>query len=292
MKPRPLVACALALLIAVSAVPAPPARAIPVFDAANYAQAVADHIKRIFEIAQRAIMIANQIQELDFWLVTLLKMEELPYRIEILEFLELQAELLNEFDDLRGQYQAISHSLRNVTREFDLTFPGWRAFSDLAAGAVLTVRTEAGPYHFGSPTEYARYQSGRTLQAVRQSLAVMAEDQKNLIQSQLHLQELKEVASQVEGHQQTLELQTSFAALSAEQLIALRQTQEALAMTVGALGAHRLNSHMQLAASQGAAADVLHDQLVEEFGDLVPEHTGENGIDPYPWWVGFRGPGR
>ena len=293
MKRRRLQALALASALALATVPAPRAFTIPVFDAANYAQAVADHIKRLFEIAQRAIMIAHQVQELDYWLTALLKMDELPYRIEILEFLELQAELLKEFDSLRGQYQALSHSLEDTAREFDITFPGWRAFSDLAAGAAITVRSEAGTYRFSSPSEYARYQSGRTLQSVRQTLALMAEDQADLIASQHHLQELKEVARGVEGHQQVLEVQTSFQALSAEQLIALRQSQEALAATAGTLGAHRLNRDMQLAASQAEAADRLHDALVEEFGALVPEHTGESGIDPYPWWVGlYTGPRR
>ena len=94
MKRRRLQALALASALALATVPAPRAFTIPVFDAANYAQAVADHIKRLFEIAQRAIMIAHQVQELDYWLTALLKMDELPYRIEILEFLELQAELL------------------------------------------------------------------------------------------------------------------------------------------------------------------------------------------------------
>ncbi len=107
--------------------PATPTAAagIPVFDAANYTQALIDHLKRLFEIAQRAVMIANQIQELDYWFHALLKMEQIPYREEILEFLEHQGELLKQFDALRGQYQALSHSLEDVNHEFDITFPGW-----------------------------------------------------------------------------------------------------------------------------------------------------------------------
>ncbi|MCP3960781.1 MAG: hypothetical protein GY719_23295 [bacterium] len=284
---RRLLSLSLVAFLGLSFVGPPPmsAAAIPVFDYSNLIQSILDYLKRLFEIAQRAIMIANQIQELDYWFYTVLKLEEIPYREEVLEFLEVQAELLKQFDSLQGQYQALSHSLENVTYEFDITFPGWRAFSEMAAGASLQVQSEAGTYHFGAPLEYARYQSARTLQAVRQSLAAMAEDQADLLASQMHLQQLKEQVPLAEGQQQTLELQTSLAALSAEQLVALRQSQEALAMTAGTLGAHRLNSDMQLLASQSRAAEELAEALLGEFGELVPEHTGESGIDPFPWWV-------
>ena len=203
----------------------------------------------------------------------------------ILEFLQLQGELLKEFDELRGQYQALSHSLQDVTEEFDITFPGWQAVSDMAAGVSLEIQSEAGNYSFDSPLEFARYQSARTLQAVRQTLAAMAEDQANLIASQEHLEELKSQMPGVKGAQQALEMQTSFAALSAEQLVALRQSQEALVATVGALGAHRLNADMELQASQNLLAFKLRDALLQEFGVLVPEHTGNQGVPPWPDWV-------
>ncbi len=268
-----------------AAVPAPVDAAIPVFDAANFTRAVIDHIKRLFEIAQRAIMIANQIQELDYWFYAMLKMEEIPYREHILEFLHLQGELLAEFDILKDQYQALSHSLEDVTHEFDITFPGWRAISEMTAGASLEIYSQAGHYEFDSPLEYARYQSARTLQAVRQTLAAMAQDQQDLIRSQEHLEQLKTEIRGVEGHQQALEMQTSLAALSAEQLVALRQGQQALTLTLSTLGAHRLNSDMELRASQNALALTLHDALLAEFGALVPEHTGDHGVSPLPFWV-------
>ncbi len=276
-----LLAC---LLLTLSPAPAP-AAGIPVFDAANFSQALIDHIKRLFEIAQRAVMIANQIQELDYWFYAMLKMEEIPYREQILEFLQLQGELLKEFDGLKGQYQALSHSLQYVTQEFDITFPGWRAISEMTAGVSLEIQSEAGAYEFDSPLEYARYQSARTLQAVRQTLAAMAEDQASLIESQAHLEELKNQIRQVEGHQQVLEMQTSIAALSAEQLVALRQSQQALTLTVSTLGAHRLNSDMELRASQNALAFELRNALLNEFGVLVPEHTGQHGVSPFPSWI-------
>ena len=278
-----LLPCLLLMLLA--AFPAPVAAQFAVFDAANYARAVIDHIKRLFEIAQKAIMIANQIQELDYWFHAMLKMEQIPYREHILEFLHLQGELLAEFDFLKDQYQALSHSLQDVTHEFDITFPGWRAVSEMTAGVSLEIQSQAGDYEFDSPLEYARYQSARTLQAVRQTLAAMAQDQANLIASQEHLEELKIQIRQVEGHQQALEMQTSIAALSAEQLVALRQGQQALTLTVSALGAHRLNSDMELRASQDALAHQLHDALLAQFGVLVPEHTGNHGVSPFPSWV-------
>ncbi len=272
------------LFMTLSAAPAP-SSGIPVFDAANFSQALIDYIKRLFEIAQRVVMIANQIQELDYWFHAMLKMQEIPYREEILEFLQLQGELLTEFDTLKGQYQALSHSLQDVTHEFDITFPGWKAVSDMAAGASLQIQSEAGDYDFDSPLEYARYQSARTLQAVRQTLVAMAEDQASLIESQAHLEELKRKVPQVEGHQQALEMQTSFAALGTEQLVALRQSQQALALTVSTLGAHRLNSDMELRASQNALALELRNALRREFGVLVPEHTGNQGVSPFPTWI-------
>lgn len=279
-----LPACLLLTLAGAAAAPEASA-ALPVFDAANFRQAVIDHLKRLFEVAQRAVMIANQIQELDYWFYTLLSLEQIPYREGVLEFLQLQGELLREFEELKGQYQALSHALEDVTEEFDITFPGWRAISDMTAGASLRIRSEAGNYDFDSPLEYARYQSARTLQAVRQTLQAMAEDQAGLLRSQEHLEELKTQAQAVEGHQQALEIQTSFAALSAEQLVALRQSQEALTVTLGALGAHRLNADMEARASQSALARDLEHALLLQFGLLVPEHTGEQGVPPFPSWV-------
>ncbi len=286
MKQR-LVCLTVAACLLLTLLPAAPAPSsgVPVYDGANYAQALIDHLMRLFEIAQRVIEIANQLKELEFWFYAMLKLDEVPYREEILAFLEVQGELLKEFDDLKGQYQALSHSLEDTAHEFDITFPGWRAVSEMAAGASLQIQSEAGEYEFDSPLEYARYQSSRSLQAVRQTLAAMAHDQASLIASQEHLEELKEKLRGVEGHQQALEMQTSFAALSAEQLVALRQSQQTLALTVSNLGAHRLNAEMQHAASQNLLADQLREALLGQFGVLVPEHTGENGVSPYPTWV-------
>ncbi len=284
---RRLLAFGLLAFLLMTFWPAPPASSsgIPVIDAANLLQAVLDYIMRLFEIIQRATMIANQIQELDYWFEALLKLGQVPYRADVLQLLEIQRELLKEFDDLKGQYQAISHSLDDVAYEFDITFPGWRAVSDLASGDLLQIESEAGIYDFGSPLEYARYQSARALQAVRQTVLTMAQDQASLLASQAHLEELKGQVPLVEGHQQALEIQTSFAALSAEQLVALRQSQSNLALTVGALGAHRLSSDMQLHASQEGFSEDLRTALLLEFGAPVPEHTGQNGIDPFPSWV-------
>ncbi len=277
-----LLACL--LLTLVGTLPAPVASAIPVFDAANFAQSVADHIKRLFEIAQRAIIIANQILELDYWFAAMLKLEVIPYREEILELLENQRALLLHFDRAKGQYQAISHSLLEIGHEFDITFPGWRAFTDITTD-TLRIESQGGNYNFTSPLEYARYQSARTLQATRQTLQSMAYDQASLIESQSHLEQLKDIVPLVEGHQQALEVQTSFAALSAEQLVALRQSQQTLALTVAALGAHQLSTDMQQRATRLGSARQLRSTLVYEFGTLVPEHTGNNGIEPYPTWV-------
>ena len=276
-----LLAC---LLAAQLPGPKPASAQIPVTDVAALVQAVIDYVKRLFEIAQRVVMIANQIQELDYWFRAMLKMSQIPYRSQVLEFLELQGELLLEFDALKGQYQAISQSLQDVTSEFDLTFPGWRAVTDMT-GSVLQIHSEAGNYSFDAPVEYARYQSARTLQAVRQTLISMSDHQVNLLESQGHLAELKARMPAVEGHQQALEMQTSFAALAAEQLVALRQSQQALALSVSTLGAHRLNAEMELVASEQALARDLEFALRQEFGVLVPPHTGSGGFPPLPYWA-------
>lgn len=277
--------CLLACLL-ITLLPAEPAAAqLPVTDVAVLAQAVVDHVKRLFEIAQKVVMIANQVQELDYWFHAMLKMGQIPYRRGVLDFLVLQGDLLREYDDLRGQYQALSHSLQEVWREFDITFPGWRAVSDMAAGAALRVQSEAGNYTFNTPREYERYQAARALQSVRQTLIAAAEDQANVRESQGHLGTLKEAMPSVEGHQQALEMQTSFAAIGAEQLVALRQSQLALTMIIGNLGAHRLNAQMELGASQEVLSRDLEHALVQEFGALVPVHTGANGMPPLPLWA-------
>ncbi len=288
MRRKSLIAAVVLLSLLGTLMPASsPVRAagIPVIDAANLAQAVIDFIKRLFEIAQRVVQIYNQVQMLDYWLYHTLKMEEIPYRVEILEFLELQGELMREFDALQGQYQAISHNLEEATAEFDITFPGWRAMSELAEGVSIRIQSEGGEYELESPAEYYRYQSARVLQGMRQSMASMGDHQTNLRESQLHLQELKEIAGQVEGHEQIMELQTSFTALSAEQLIALR---ESLAATDGAANmaaSHQLNREMQTLAEQEAAVEELRRVLIAEFGVLAPEHTGSQGVAPFPAWV-------
>jgi hypothetical protein len=42
---------------------------------------------------------------------------------------------------------------------------------------------------------------------------------------------------------------------------------------------------MELQASQDALARDLGNALLAEFGVLVPEHTGEGGVSPFPFWV-------
>ncbi len=288
MKRIAALALVAALVLSISVATPERAEAIPVFDAAAFVQAVIDHAKRLFEIVQRGIQIANQVLELEYWFNKALRLESIPYREELLEFLELQAELLRQFDEVKGQYQGLSHSLEDVTREFDLTFPGWRALSDLAAetaGEIIRIESEGGSYTFETPAEVERYQAARSLQSVRQALALAGSHQSNIFESQAHMRGLKEAAAVVVGEQQILELQTSFQAVAAEQLIALREAVAALGGATATLGARELSAEMQQLAEQQASAEHLAELLRERYGAAVPEHTGEAGVSPFPSWV-------
>ncbi len=278
------------LVVTLSVVPAlvRPAGAagIPVIDVANLAQKILGYIKQLFAIAQRAVQIANQVTSIEFWVYNSLNWLDPKYRESVLAFLEDQALLLYEFDQTVGQYQALSTSLEAIGDEFDVTFPGWRAVSELAAGQVLRIRTEAGDYSFSAPEEFARYRVGRSHQLMRQSLGVMRLHHREVTEAQEHLEGLKLASLDIEGQQQMLHLLTSYGAVTAEQIVGLRASSEVTNQMLSNMSALFLDQDMQAGASMARASEALGERVTTQFGDLVPAHSGVGGLSPYPAWMG------
>lgn len=262
---------------------------VPVIDAANLAQSILDHLKRLFEILQRATQIVQGIKNLENWLLALSDLEEIPYRGSIIPFLQGLGELLTEFERVRGQYQALSYALVRARDEFDLTFPGAQSLTRLGDGRSYRIQTEAGVYTFLTPIEYHRYQDGRTLQLMRQALKATSRHRTDLAQAESHLTDkldgLTRLAHDTVGTQQILEMSTAFTALNAQQLIALRNQILILTNIELATASRELNRQMEGIATVEDLQDALSKELRQTYGALLPQPTAGPLASPFPFWV-------
>ena len=273
----------------VSAPPAEIIGTVPVIDVANLSQAVTDHLKRLFEILQRATLIVQGVQNLENWYLSLLDLPEIPYRDSIIDMLNGIGELMRQFEAVEGQYQALTYALEHARPEFDLTFPGWRALSRLGDGQRYTVDTEAGTYIFDTPLEYHHYQSARILQVMRQALKASSRHRTDLKAAEEYLManadSLAALAHGSAGTQQILEMSTAFSALSSQQLIALRNQLLNQTNVTLATASFELNRHMQALATLEDLHLALADDLRAGYGSVIPRADALPPVRTLPSWV-------
>lgn len=272
------------LVIAMCLVPAEPVPAqFVVFDPANLAAKVTDYLERLYEITQRAVQISNELQMLEYWYYESLKLTDIPFQVEQLVFLEEMGNLLRAFDALEGQYQGLSYVLEQeyLGDEFDVTFPGWQAASELPRSIV----TEGGDYSFETPLEYQRYRLSRQRQSVMQSLKAMGRHQESVYAAQEKVADLKIAAQGSEGAEQTRQVQLGLAALSAEQLIDLRELHLSTTWALEKTLARDLDAEMQGRAAEESSAIALGEALETSFGSTIPDLRNEVTAFPPPWMV-------
>ena len=262
---------------------------IPVIDSANLLQNIRHYIERLYEIYQKAVIIVQNYTELAYWLDTLTNLEDYPFRPSINEFLHTVYGTMRDFQVLRGEYQALTYAIDEVQREFDITLPGWTAYTGLSTGPPHRVSTGAGSYSFESPMDYQRYQHGRIRQVLRQSLKTTSRHRHDIRASEEHLalgrDSLNSLSQGTVGLQQILEMQTTYAALTAQQLVALRhqiQTRNGVAIAVES---HRLNQRMQDLATLEDQHRYLAQDIRSQWGALIPNPTTHPADSPLPPWI-------
>ncbi|MEM1206749.1 MAG: hypothetical protein AAGN66_26175 [Acidobacteriota bacterium] len=282
MTRRLCIYLALALVVA-GALRAPTVEAaLPVTDIVHIRATVAQYLKQLHEILQRDQQVANELAMLLRWAQSLEKLEELPNRdpLRVAEFLWLQG--LDLVRRVEGRGVAMAYSLDEVFREFDTTYPGWRTW---AWTEPLEIWVGGERIVIEDPQEWARIQNERALLAVRGAMYASQRHHVELVESNLHLWELKKVAEEVEGHQQVLELGTSFEAHSAEQLTLIRGQLLSQSNTLQVFVAWMLNREAQSQARTTSLWQGARDAATVPYGGQVPEHTGAGGYVGLPGWA-------
>ncbi len=202
MRIRLVSACAAAALtgaiMLAAAVPAPPAAAIPVFDASNYAQ-------NILTAARALSQINNQIQSLQNEAKMLINQAKNLSRIDFPQLQEIRQKL-QEIDRLMGQAQGIDYRLGNLGQRFDQLFP-----QDMTQLASRDQRVAS-----------ARAQLNVAMSAFRQTMGVQSQIVGNLQGDAETLAAIVERSQGAEGSLQVSQATNQLLALTAKQQIQIQ----------------------------------------------------------------------
>lgn len=207
-----------------------------VIDPAHIAKTIWNGRKLVDQVRKQRDQIRNEIRMLR-------ALAEPPWR-------EINA-LRRQLDDVMRRGEAIAYSMDNLTREFGVTFPGFREYADWSAAR--------------------RHQFDRTLQTYSNVLLSMQRQGQHLRRSQTELQRIKNRMSGADGQNASIQLGNTIGTFNGEELMLIRQllATQTNAMAVGS--AYRINKEAQEMA-----------QMQKIFSDMAtydhPDGRGYSGI--------------
>lgn len=216
---RSLAALAVVSLLALAA-PRPAASVVLVEDAIHTAHTIAHYIARAYEIFQKAEQIRRQVEQIQYQLQALKKLQNPNWR-EV-------ATLLWNLDNLMRQGQALAYSLEDIDAQFRATFPGWTPWVNWK--------------------DDNRRQVERTLDTMRAGLNTVNRASR-LIADQFTLGDIKKQMATVQGHQEALEMLATLQAFTAEEQILTRQALATQNNMVSVYYGYRLNAEAQAHAT-------------------------------------------
>lgn len=244
---------------------------IAVYDAVNHVQAIADFLKRVFEIWQRAQELANQATMIYHQARNLVKLDEIPFREElhIAEFLQNQG---LEMSEPRGDedFPGIAYSAENIELEI---FETWRGFRPIR-NVIEERRLEHGNVVLESPWDVRVFEGKRVGRAMKRTMGRVARFHDEFVRSQLALREAKRDAAASDGNRSALENVSAMTAATAEQISLLMGL---MTLDVGAqttVHANQSNEQLQVMATTERVVEVSRGMLITETGSALPVHTG------------------
>jgi P-type conjugative transfer protein TrbJ len=179
--------------ILAAAMPAPPASAIPVFDASNYAQ-------NILTAARALSQINNQIQSLQNEAQMLINQAKNLSHIDFPQLQEIQQKL-QEIDRLMGQAQGIDFRVGSLDQSFEGLFP-----QDLTQLARRDQRVAS-----------ARAQLAAAMSAFRQTMGIQSQIAENVQDDAATLSSIVGRSQGAEGSLQAQQATNQLLALTAKQ---------------------------------------------------------------------------
>jgi P-type conjugative transfer protein TrbJ len=277
------------LSLTVVVAPAPVEAQFAVIDAANLVQQLLHYLQRLYEIIQKAAQLVAMVRELEYWYQMLEDLPHSPYRDTILGVLDGIDELMRTYQAGRGQVQALSYAVEEVEAEFDATFAAWKGLASLGEGGSYSVTTGEGVYSFEAPADYLSWQRRRVWQAQRQALKVSRQQNADLLAAEHWLNfgpgALTALAQGAGGTQQALEYSAGMQALTAQQLLALRNqvvTEGSARMAAEGL---RVDQEMQAFATAEEVGERLRDRSIARYGSADPDPQSGPTYLPFPTWM-------
>lgn len=231
-------------LVAPLALPRPAGAAIPVIDPANLAQNIRTAIATVQAISQRIQMIRNQIREIE-WMVRNVQQLDRPTIREVATLLaQLEA-------TMRQETRGLVYSLRDLSRLFEESYPGYEASPDVNRAEAERATT--------------------TLDTFRAALLATQQMADANLRSQLTLDRMKSDALDTQGLLQASQSQALLTSYVGEEISKLLEQVEVLT-NVEAVGlAHRLSSE--------ATAEATFTDAVRRSRRGVPSY---DAVQPLP----------
>ena len=218
-----VVACALAVVLALAATPVATIGQLPVIDAANLIQTTLTALKTIESVINEVEMIANQVRQIENMVQNTRNYGRGAWDIEALPRLVRLGQVID-------QEQAIAYTMANVDGLFRQRYPGYRPVSDWAREYDTWTRT--------------------TLDTLRGTLNSVRLHANDFATEQGRIQALQAMSDSAAGRMQALQLGNMMAAEQLQQLVKLRQLVMAQINAQNVYMATQTNREAQRAATQ------------------------------------------
>ena len=207
---------ALLLLVLAYSTAAPAASAQwTVIDPAHIAKTIWNGKKLVDQITNQKRQIENEI-------LMLRKLANPPWRAIAVKMLEL--------DEVMRAGAALAYSMDNLTREFGVTFPGFKTYGDWS--------------------EERRRQFDRSLKTYSNVMLSLQRQGQHFQQSQVELQDIKARATGRRGQTYAIELGNTIGTFTAEELVLIRQLLATQANAQAVQNAYEINKEAQAMAMQ------------------------------------------
>lgn len=213
-------------------------------EVARYAQAA-------FDIYQRAEQIVNQVQQINYQIQALRKLEFHSWRDV--------GPLFYQLDSLLREAETITAVVQDLEEMYYTTFPGARRYLSYSEESYTQVQ--------------------RTLNTFRVSLLALQQIHHDTRGSQATLGVLQGQIERAEGHQESLEALGELGAWQAAQLSTMAQTLETIATAQIIAASHGINEKAQ---SRRTQSDTLATTLYRAETAAASNHGAHT---PFPSWM-------
>ena len=262
-------AIVMALVLAmVLLIPAPSANAFAVHDPPAYAL-------QLLEFAQRVEQIIALYQQIEYWILTLENLDEIPLN-DARDVIALIEHVYAEADRVRGLYYSIRYQTEQALEHFQQTFRGAEPFDEFPL--IIDGGEDKEPIEILDLDGFYQYYYASLELTLEGGFATLNDHTDSLVKAQEHLEYIHSKTLQSQGLQGTLQAMASYAAHTAEQVTLSRQQQLGFESTQTVLAAHQINKETFTFERQRTLTEELESYLYVRYASQVPL-VGDSGLD-------------